>query len=105
MKKKLNCILLIDDDESNNFINNMLLEEAGCTHHIQIEDSGKKALKYLIDTAELDDKMRDLQYPELISLDINMPIMFSSSFNPDDKLHADNIPMVAGFENKPLTSI
>ncbi|HKB44408.1 MAG TPA: hypothetical protein VKC90_08455 [Chitinophagaceae bacterium] len=36
MKKKLNCILIIDDDEPTNFISRMLIEEAGCTEHIHI---------------------------------------------------------------------
>jgi len=128
MKQKLNCIMLIDDDEPTNFISNMLLEESNCTLHIQIEESGKKALEYLSKTTGCCNEQTGLSYPELIFLDINMPamngweflerykelktelhpktviIMLTTSINPDDKLKAENISMVAAFENKPLTS-
>ncbi|MCW3090566.1 MAG: response regulator receiver [Ferruginibacter sp.] len=128
MKHKLNCILLIDDDEPTNFISNMLLEDAGCSNHIQIEESGKGALDYLEQTALTGRNGNVLPFPELIFLDINMPamngweflekysqsilpqqhpeviiIMLTTSINPDDKLRADCIPLVAGFANKPLT--
>jgi CheY-like chemotaxis protein len=127
MKKKLNCILLIDDDEPTNFISNMLLEEANCTNHIQIEESGQRALGYLSKTAHCSSEKTGLFYPELIFLDINMPamngweflekykelelephpetiiIMLTTSINPDDKLKAENIPLVTAFANKPLT--
>jgi CheY-like chemotaxis protein len=45
--KQLNCILLIDDDEPTNFLNKMTLEQAGCTRHIRIAQSGQAALDYL----------------------------------------------------------
>jgi CheY-like chemotaxis protein len=128
MKKKLNCILLIDDDEPTNFMSNMELEEANCTKHIQIADSGKKALSYLTAADPINNQINEMPYPELIFLDINMPamngwefldklkelktekepeiviIMLTTSINPDDKLKAEKMPLVAGFENKPLTS-
>jgi CheY-like chemotaxis protein len=128
MKQKLNCILLIDDDEPTNFMSNMELEEADCTKHIQIADSGKKALSYLSASSPINNKDNEMPYPELIFLDINMPamngweflyklkylkkenepeiviIMLTTSINPDDKLKAEKIPLIAGFENKPLTS-
>ena len=47
MKEKLNCIMVIDDDEPTNFINEMVIEEANCTCHLEIIDSGIKALNYL----------------------------------------------------------
>ncbi|MEO6548961.1 MAG: response regulator [Ferruginibacter sp.] len=129
MTHKLNCILLVDDDEPTNFISNMLLEEAACCNHIQVEESGKAALEYLTQSnrTTIDDP-EGLPYPDLIFLDINMPamngweflekyrelsprlkktvviIMLTTSINPDDKLRADYIPFVSGFANKPLTS-
>src|SRR5665647_214670 len=122
MKQKLNCILLIDDDEPTNFLSNLLLEEANCTRHIQIEESGQKALEYLSGTDHDNNDNSDLSYPELIFLDINMPamdgwefldkykelkreqqpktviIMLTTSLNPEDKQRAERIPEVAGFE-------
>ncbi|MBC7867340.1 MAG: response regulator [Gloeobacteraceae cyanobacterium ES-bin-316] len=127
MKPILNCILLIDDDEPTNFMSNMVLEEANCTRHIQIEESGQKALAFLCNTKDSSQQKSLVQYPELIFLDINMPamngweflekfmelkkdahpetiiIMLTTSINPDDKIRAEKLSVVAGFENKPLT--
>jgi CheY-like chemotaxis protein len=125
MKQKLNCVLLIDDDEPTNFMSNLVLEEVNCASHIKIMQSGKNALEYLSKSTTKHD---DRPYPELIFLDINMPamngwefldkynelnkqvpkkpiiIMLTTSINPDDKLKANKIGLVDGFENKPLTS-
>ena len=47
MKKKLNCVLLIDDDEPTNYYNSLIIEETGCADHVQVVQSGQKALEYL----------------------------------------------------------
>ena len=119
MKPKLNCVLLIDDDEPTNFLSRMHIEEAQFTEHVQVADSGSKALDFI---------QKGNNCPDLIFLDINMPamngweflerykelekakqervviIMLTTSLNPDDKVRAGSIPQIAGFENKPLTS-
>src|SRR5258708_38729505 len=48
MKKKLNCILLIDDDEPTNFLNRMTVEQTGCTRHVAVAQSGQEALDFLM---------------------------------------------------------
>ncbi|MEP7106856.1 MAG: response regulator [Ferruginibacter sp.] len=128
MNEKLNCIMVIDDDEPTNFISTMLIEEANCTRHLQIVESGKKAMDYLENVKSCGNEKNCFIQPDLIFLDINMPrmngwefldeykklknsrlakmviIMLTTSLNPDDELKADNIPEVAGFEKKPLTT-
>ena len=120
MNKQLNCILLIDDDEPTNFLNQMTLEQMGCSRHIQVAQSGQEALNYLKSSAPR---------PDLIFLDINMPamdgweflarykklppgqkadivlIMLTTSLNPDDEIRTRTIPEIAGFENKPLKQV
>ena len=127
MKEKLNCIMVIDDDEPTNFINEMVIEEANCTCHLEIIDSGIKALNYLQKASTCEDKKNSIFLPDLIFLDINMPcmngwefldeyrklnsrcilkpiiIILTTSLCPDDKQRAEDILEVAGFENKPLT--
>jgi len=127
MKTKLNCILLIDDDEPTNFLSSIIIEEANCTEHIQIAQSGQAALDYLTKCVANENGC-SYPCPDLIFLDINMPamngwefleqysklenkhkgnvimVMLTTSLNPDDKSKADEIPDVSGFENKPLTA-
>lgn len=120
--------MLIDDDEPTNYISKILIEEAECTDHIQIVQSGQLALNYLGSNGQFASKDERFPYPNLIFLDINMPamngwefldrydkleqkdkaetvvVMLTTSLNPDDKLKAKEMPLVSGFEDKPLTS-
>ncbi len=128
MKEKLNCLMVIDDDAPTNFINTMIIEEANCTRHLEILDSGIKALNYLQKSGKMVDQQNSKILPDIIFLDLNMPrmngwefldeykkimnnfcikpiiIMLTTSINPDDKKRAESILEVAGFENKPLTA-
>ena len=123
MKRKLNCILLIDDDEPTNFLNRMVIEELDCAHRVEIMQSAREALKYLTNTSTSGEYPR----PDLVFLDINMPamdgwefldkynhlpgdqkakiivVMLTTSFNPEDELKSRNFSGISGFRNKPLT--
>ncbi len=121
MKKKLNCILLIDDDLPTNFINERVIRKMCCSEYIKAVQGGFEALDYL--------KSSDIENnppPDLIFLDINMPgmngwefleeyvklethqkskaviVMLTTSLNPDEKDKADKISQISGFLNKPL---
>ena len=121
MGKLLKSILLIDDDEATNFFHKLIIREAKCTERVDIATDGKKALDYLTAAAKGLNPI-----PDLIFLDINMPIMdgweflehyhslqldnkkqialviLSASLNPDDRKKALSYPEVSGFRNKPM---
>jgi len=127
MKNKLNCVLLIDDDEPTNFLNQMLLEEEGCSEQVQVVQSGREALNYLTNNDHAEQHQGSFPCPDLIFLDLNMPamdgwefldryrklekkhkgkiilVMLTTSLFPEDKVRAEAMPEIAGFENKPLT--
>ena len=126
MKQKLNCVLVIDDDEPTNFFTRMILEESGCTDHIKVMQSGQEALDYLAKSEQAGCDASRYPSPDLIFLDINMPamdgweflieyrnlnvadkiivVMLTTSLFPEDKLKAEEMPEISGFENKPLTA-
>ena len=127
MKKKLNCILLIDDDENTNFFNRRLLTKLDVTEKIQVCETGAAALDFLSNDGEYTTNGTNYPAPMLIFLDLNMPgmngwefleeyhklpeeqkgkivlIMLTSSPNPDDAEKAKQNEDVAGFVKKPLT--
>ena len=122
MKKKLNCILLIDDDETTNYVNSILIERAECAEQIKAVTSGAAALEHLTSV----DGDGNHPQPDLIFLDINMPVMngwefieeynkllpeqrgkvlvymLSTSNAPEDKDRAAQLGS-DGFMAKPLT--
>lgn len=128
MKEKLNCLMVIDDDAPTNFMNTMIIEEANCTRHLEILDSGIKALNYLQMSGKMENQQNSKVPPDIIFLDLNMPrmngwefldeykkimnnfckkpiiVLLTTSINPHDKKRAEFISEVAGFENKPLTA-
>jgi CheY-like chemotaxis protein len=103
----------------------MILEESGCTNHIRIVQSGREALDYLV-KSEAGNNADTCPSPDLIFLDINMPamdgwefleeykklsingriivVMLTTSLFPEDKIKADKMPEISGFEHKPLTA-
>ena len=117
--KSLKHILLIDDDEPTNFYHSMMIEESGLCPNIYVKDSAVEAIKWLKDEAN--------PIPDLIFLDINMPIMngwefldeykelpdvkktdiivvmLTTSLNPNDMERANKMDEISSFMNKPLT--
>jgi CheY-like chemotaxis protein len=121
-KHKLRRVLLVDDYEADNFLHRMLLEATNCCEEIHVAWNGQEAIDFLT-------TRRDGEYPrpELICLDINMPIMNGWEFldayeglpeeqrggivlmmittteNPEDEARARNRDTVAEYARKPLT--
>lgn len=113
--KKLNKILLIDDDEAVNFLNQIIIEDMNCCEEVIVKDSAEDAIEYLAD--------KNIQNPDLILLDINMPrmngwefltdynsktnnpvpvCMLTTSINPRERENISKYDNVIGFESKPL---
>jgi len=125
--RKLNCVLLVDDDFATNFINKKLIQKTNITHHIQVALNGKEAIDYLCKQGKFGSSAGEFPQPQLILLDINMPIMdgwefieayknldienkeeivvvmLSSSFNPADKSKAESIFEISSFKQKPMS--
>jgi CheY-like chemotaxis protein len=118
IKTKIKSIMLIDDDKNDNFYHEREILKASPGVNVIAKTSGMEALEYLKSNKEK---------PELIFLDINMPIwdgwaflleysrlepelqkgtmimVLTSSKNPTDELRAKAWGFVAGFIIKPLS--
>lgn len=115
--KKIEKILLVDDDSINNFINARLLKKLEIADEVNISLNGEEAINYLNDCSNC---------PQLILLDINMPVMdgfgfldcyntcaccknspvivvLTTSSNKRDLERLTEYPSVTAFLNKPLT--
>ena len=66
MKKKLNCVLLVDDNESDNFIHKRVLEKADIANHIETSINGKEALNFLIANGKDEQREGAFPLPDLI---------------------------------------
>jgi len=78
---KIQCILLVDDDATTNFLNEELIDDLGIAEQVHIALNGQEALDYLNHKGKF--KTTDQhQYPtpNLIFLDINMPLMGGFEF-------------------------
>jgi CheY-like chemotaxis protein len=67
--------MLIDDDNINNFLNYRIIKKWDISNEIKILNNGKDAIKF-IDYWYFTYN----EYPELILLDINMPVMDGFEF-------------------------
>ena len=117
---KIKCVLLIDDNPIDSFINKHIVTKCNKADCVIVKNSALDALDYLKDKNNL--------APEVIFLDIQMPIidgfgfleeyelyakteniksaivMVSSSNNPEDIEKANNNCYVIKYLNKPLTT-
>lgn len=68
-------VMLVDDDETDVIIARSIIETTGLANKISSFFSGRKALHFLEEHAQLPESL-----PDLIFLDINMPLMNGFSF-------------------------
>ena len=118
---KFDRVLLIDDNDIDNFINERMITTNFFSNRVIVKNSGESALNYLKENAG-----EDANLPQVIFLDLNMPIMdgfaflteyeklpdavkknckvivLSSSISPEDINRASTNPLVVKYVNKPL---
>ncbi len=66
----ISLVLLIDDNDTDNFISRRVIELTEFAERVIVKSSGQQALDYLQENAQSPSEI-----PDLIFLDINMPIM------------------------------
>lgn len=126
-KYKFNYALLIDDNELDNFINLKVIESANFARYTFTTTSGMSALEFIKNITIAEVAVKQKLFPEVIFIDINMPLMdgfqflqnlikhdgdiirqsklviLTTSLNPDDRNKAAAISEHIKFLNKPLT--
>ena len=124
---RFNTIMLIDDNEIDNLINQKIIESAGIAKHIFTHTGGKSAIEFLKNMEKIANVTNNVTLPELVFLDIDMPlmdgfqfldefeklsrdtkeyckiIMLTSSINPQDMSKSKKYDYVKKYVNKPLT--
>ncbi len=124
----LHKVLLIDDDMVTWAICEMVLNKTAFTEKVEKLGNGKEGIDYFSNYFEKKKKGEtDIVAPDLILLDLNMPVMdgwtfledyirkyserlpdtkiaiLSSTVNPEDFIRAQKYALVIDFINKPLT--
>jgi response regulator of citrate/malate metabolism len=79
-------IMLIDDSPIDNYINTRMIEQAALTKNILVMETVQKALKYIRDV-EVDER----KLPDLVLLDLNMPVVNGFNFLNEFKSFPENI--------------
>src|SRR3982750_5028728 len=85
--KKYRTVMLIDDNEIDNLINQKMIEASAITENIYTHTGAKSAIEFLKNMEKLE--MADQVLPDLIFLDIDMPLMDGFQFLDEfEKLNA-----------------
>jgi CheY-like chemotaxis protein len=125
-KTKYNTIMLIDDNEIDNLINQKIIESSSICKNIFTHTGGKSAIEFLKNMEKIAAAVPGA-LPEIIFLDIDMPlmdgfqfleefeklsretkqycniVMLTSSINPQDMSKSKKYDYVKKYVNKPLT--
>lgn len=69
-EKNIDLVMLVDDNDTDNFISKRIIEITSFANEVEIKNSGKSALEYLEENKDKPERL-----PDIIFLDINMPIV------------------------------
>lgn len=121
---KYKRVLLVDDNDIDNFINERIMTSSNFAETVIVKSSGQDGLAYLRQN------MKKENWPDIIFLDLNMPLMdgfsfleelqkmidaneelgsyckvvvLSSSISPADINKASTNPLVYKYLNKPMS--
>ncbi|BDD06025.1 hypothetical protein AUTU_35080 [Aureibacter tunicatorum] len=118
--------MLVDDNEIDNLINQKMIESSNITEHIYTHTGAKSAVEFLKNIEKVEEFASQI-LPEVIFLDIDMPlmdgfqfleefekltaktkerckiVMLTSSINPQDVNKSKDYSSVKDYINKPLS--
>lgn len=124
---KYHSVMLIDDNEIDNLINQKMVEAARLSDYIYTHTGAKSAIEFLKNIEQLEKNIVESVLPDVIFLDIDMPlmdgfqfleefnklkdttikkckiIMLTSSINPQDVSKSKKYEAVKKYLNKPLS--
>ena len=84
--KSVNLVLLVDDNDTDNFISKRIIEITKFADKVIVKNSGKSALEYLESAQN-----NEAELPNVIFLDINMPIVDGFVFLFEFEMFPDNL--------------
>ena len=70
LDKIIDLVMLVDDNDTDNFISKRIIEITKFAKRVEVKNSGKSALDYLKENQTNAENL-----PNIIFLDINMPIV------------------------------
>ena len=124
---KVGTVMLIDDNEIDNLINQKMLESVDLCETILVHTGAKSALEFLSNIEKISSKGADDCIPDIIFLDLDMPLMdgfqfleeyeklsdktkqkskifmLTSSINPQDLNRSKKSKYITKYLNKPLS--